>query len=158
MAPTLRPTPPRNPRPDRLAVNLRELNLANNSRLIGRFPDDAASLTRLLRVRLDDTNLSCVPDAVALAQAVAARAGQLAQVYKCAPDALLPCFLEFESYDVPRQDDSRMACRCAARARGAQPAGGPAAWSAPCAHSPLKVVLPATKNLLGATGHGISQS
>lgn len=83
----------------------------NNSRLIGRFPDDAAGLTQLIRVGLGGTGLSCVPDEVALAQARAQREGRDAKLHRCAPNALLPCFLEFLNYDIPRQDDSRMACK-----------------------------------------------
>jgi hypothetical protein len=104
----------------RLAYNLRELNLANNSRLAGPFPNQAAGLTRLERVSLGGTGMSCVPERISIERANATREGRPpTDVYKCAPEQLLPCFLDFASYDVPRQDDSHMACRWAAGAAGA---------------------------------------
>lgn len=34
---------------------------------------------------------------------------------KCAPDALLPCFLKFTDYAIPRDDNSNMKCKQIAR-------------------------------------------
>lgn len=34
---------------------------------------------------------------------------------KCAPDALLPCFLQFTDYFLPKDDDSNMKCKVIVR-------------------------------------------
>ena len=101
LSPTRAPPPPKPCPPCRLAYNLRELNLVNNSGIVGRLPNAAASLIKLIRVGLDGTGLSCVPDGIALEQAEAREAGRAVEPHRCAADKLLPCFLEFKSYDVP---------------------------------------------------------
>lgn len=114
----------RAPRAPRLAYGLRELNYVNNSRLVGRFPDGAAGLSQLIRLGLDGTGLSCLPDSVALEQAAAQEEGRPFTPHRCDPGALLPCFLEQLDYLVPRQDASHMACKCAVPTRA--PALAPA--------------------------------
>jgi hypothetical protein len=121
--PTLpqRPTPTPNsqpppPPPARLAYNLRELVLANNSRLVGRLPDEAAGLAHLHRVGLVGTGMSCVPQELAEEAEGNGTAAAAAAGYRCAAGALLPCFLMFEDYTVPLSDESKMACRPIKRA------------------------------------------
>lgn len=103
------PTPFDQPRS--LAYNLRELILANNTPLVGRFPDEAAGLAHLHRVGLVGTNMSCVPQDVAEAAEAERAAGRNPGVFKCPEKGLLPCFLDFESYTIPLSDNSRMSCR-----------------------------------------------
>lgn len=114
---------PTTPTCHRLAYNLKELNYVNNTRLAGRFPDAAALLTQLVRVGLDGTALSCVPDKVVLAQERAREKGERVQPYRCPAGKQLPCFLRQLDYDVPRQDKSNMACKWVAGRRGAGSAG-----------------------------------
>jgi hypothetical protein len=93
-----------------LAYNLRDFILVNNTGIIGRLPDEAGGLSQLSRLAVQGTGLSCVPDDIAQAQAEARAAGRPMRPYKCPPGQQLPCFLEFEPFDVPRSDESRMAC------------------------------------------------
>jgi len=95
----------------RLAYNLRELILVNNTNLVGRLPDEAAGLAQLRRVGLFGTGLSCVPNEMAEAALEAAANGKQAPVYRCPKGDVLPCFLEFAPYEIPRSDDSHMLCR-----------------------------------------------
>ena len=99
------------PLPRRLAFNLRELILANNTGLFGRLPDEAAGLPHLHRVGLAGTGLSCKPNDSALAEAEMLARGLTPPVYRCADKQLLPCFLEFSPFSIPRGDASHMACR-----------------------------------------------
>jgi hypothetical protein len=55
--------------------------------------------------------MSCVPNEVALAALDTLKAGGSPPRYRCPGGALLPCFLEFETYDAPRSDNSHMRCR-----------------------------------------------
>jgi hypothetical protein len=120
MQTTRTPFPPPNRRS--LAYNLREFVLVNNTALVGRLPDEAAGLSKLRRVGLLGTSMSCVPNEIAIKLAAAAAATNQSggspeppPPPRCAEGELLPCFLEFSKYTVPRSDDSRMACRPIAR-------------------------------------------
>lgn len=95
----------------RLAYGLREVSFAGNKGLLGRLPDEAGGLPDLRRINLHNTSMSCVPNDAAIAAANAAATGRPLAPYKCPDSELLPCFLEFDAYDAPRSDDSRMRCR-----------------------------------------------
>lgn len=102
-----------------LAFGLEELNVANNTAIIGRLPNEAGGLGHLRRVQLQGTGMSCIPEEIAHAQAVSKEAAVQGNapsqvdsyIYRCPEDELLPCFLQFEAYDVPRSDESHMRCR-----------------------------------------------
>lgn len=100
--------------PCSLAFRLKELVLANNTGLVGRLPDEAGGLPHLTRVNIYSTGMSCVPGDLALAEALADAAanGTVRNNYhRCTDNETLPCFLEFEAYDVPRGDESHLRCR-----------------------------------------------
>jgi hypothetical protein len=61
-----------------------------------------------------------VPNAVALSQARRQPWARSAAPYRCEEDQLLPCFLQFQEYTVPRSDASHMACRMITRRPAAQ--------------------------------------
>jgi hypothetical protein len=95
----------------RLTYNLHEFILSNNVGLIGQLPGEAAGLSHLYRVGLTNTSMGCAPDGVAIEAARLRAERRTPPPYKCTEADLLPCFLEFERFTVPRSDDSRMACR-----------------------------------------------
>jgi hypothetical protein len=99
------------PPPRRFSWNLRELVLVNNTGLIGQLPGEAGGLFRISRVGLANTSMGCAPNDVAVEAARLRAERRTPPPYKCTEADLLPCFLEFERYTVPRSDDSRMACR-----------------------------------------------
>jgi hypothetical protein len=81
-------------------------------------PPRCPPLTRFLRrLTATATDMSCVPAPLALAAAEALQEAGLDSSAdhpgahpRCAPDALLPCFLTFADYDSPRSDFSNMRC------------------------------------------------
>ena len=79
------------------------------------MPNEAAGLPRMRRVTVTGTGLSCVPNSVALAQARRQPWARAKEPFRCAAEELLPCFLRFEDYSVPRSDSSHMTCRMISR-------------------------------------------
>ncbi|KAI8463865.1 MAG: nucleotide cyclase [Monoraphidium minutum] len=87
----------------------------NNSGIVGPLPNQAGGLAYLSNVRLAGNGMSCVPPDEAAAALEARSEGRpLDYTYRCDasdPRALLPCFLEFQEYEVPLSDSSHMRCR-----------------------------------------------
>lgn len=52
-----------------------------------------------------------MPDKVVLAQNAARAQGKPVEPHRCPPGEQLPCFLQQLDYYVPRQDNSKMACK-----------------------------------------------
>lgn len=108
----------------RLAYGLQELDFSNNPGLTGMLPPQMGLLSRLKQVRTSGTNLSCAgiisPYQVTTNNSCAdpdrcttpVKVGDNATRYHlCDRNQLLPCFLRFSEYMVPRDDDSNMRCK-----------------------------------------------
>lgn len=110
--------------PCRLAYGLSELDISNNPGLTGMLPPQMGLLSRLKMVRTTGTNLSCAgviqpyqittnnscsdPDRCTSPTTVGTADTRF---HQCGRDALVPCFLRFSDYMIPRDDDSNMRCK-----------------------------------------------
>jgi hypothetical protein len=108
----------------RLAYGLVEVDFSNNPGITGVLPPQMGLLSRLKTVRTSNTSLSCAgvtrpfiittnnscsdPDRCLTPEQFGNNKTRLQQ---CPHDQLLPCFLHFSDYLVPRDDNSNMRCR-----------------------------------------------
>lgn len=108
----------------RLAYGLQELDFSNNPGLTGMMPPQMGLLARLKQIRASDTNMSCAgiisPYVVTTNNSCAdpkrcttpVMLGSPDTRYQpCTEETLLPCFLRFSEYMIPRDDDSNMRCK-----------------------------------------------
>jgi hypothetical protein len=108
----------------RLAYGLSEMDFSNNPGLTGMLPPQMGLLGRLKQVRASGTKVSCAgiisPYSVTTNNScsnpdrctTSVMFGDPETRYeRCDPQRLLPCFLRFSDYMVPRDDDSNMRCK-----------------------------------------------
>lgn len=108
----------------RLAYGLQELDFSNNPGLTGMLPPQMGLLARLKQIRASDTNMSCAgiisPYVVTTNNSCTdpkrcttpVMLGSPDTRYQpCTEETLLPCFLRFSEYMIPRDDDSNMRCK-----------------------------------------------
>jgi hypothetical protein len=118
------------------------MDVSNNPGVTGVLPPQLGLLSRLRSVRTGNTSMSCAgitrPFALATNNSCSdpdrcttprMYGEQAAAQRVCAAQQLLPCFLRFSEYLIPREDDSNMRCkfiqrRSAADARAACGGGG----------------------------------
>jgi hypothetical protein len=107
-----------------LAYGLAEMDISNNPGLTGVMPPQMGLLARLKQVRATNTSISCAgiirpyvittnnsctdPDRCTTPVTFGDPETRYQQ---CSPDQLLPCFLRFSEYMIPRDDQSNMRCK-----------------------------------------------
>lgn len=108
----------------RLAYGLAEMDISNNPGLTGELLPQMGLLSRLKQVRTTNTNMSCAgvirpyvittnnscsdPDRCITPVTIG---NPETRYHACDPGQLLPCFLRFSDYMVPRDDDTNMRCK-----------------------------------------------
>lgn len=107
-----------------LAYGLADMDISNNPGVTGFLPPQMGVLTRVKQVRATNTNMSCAgivqPYNISTNNSCSdpercrtprtfGNADSRYQV--CKKDELLPCFLRFSDYLVPRDDESNMRCK-----------------------------------------------
>lgn len=108
----------------RLSYSLAELDLSNNTGITGELPAQLGLLPQLRVVKVMQTNLSCAgitqPYSVTTNYScsdprICTTPQQFGDpsvpIMRCTQDELLPCFLRFSDYFLPREDSSNMKCK-----------------------------------------------
>lgn len=113
-----------------LAVALQDLDYTNNTGITGVIPPEMGLLEPLRLSRLAGTSMSCsgivkpytVTTNYSCSDPKRCTTPQLfggndTTVRRCSDDQLLPCFLMFSEYAIPREDASNMRCKYIVRKR-----------------------------------------
>lgn len=107
-----------------LSYSLAEVDLSNNTGITGELPAQLGLLPELRVVKFMQTNLSCAgiiqPYSVTtntscsdprICRTPQRFGDEPVSITRCTQDELLPCFLRFSDYFLPREDSSNMRCK-----------------------------------------------